>query len=75
MNITKLSSIIRLLASIPTAAKEWVFANGKFNVKRASVVVFVACLVVSSVHYIQFEETEQLIELVDEIADIIECDE
>ncbi|EIE5877630.1 hypothetical protein LDV99_004568 [Vibrio parahaemolyticus] len=51
--------------------KSMVFADGKYRLDRAVVIVVLLCIVMSLVHVFGYEQTVQGIELVDELSDVI----
>ena len=65
--IHKLLPLVKHLPNV----KAWIFADGKFNPKRALILLLVMGFVAFLVHTLGFEQTAQVIELTDEVSDLI----
>ncbi|ELI5427413.1 hypothetical protein RRJ83_000469 [Vibrio parahaemolyticus] len=71
INLKAIASAMNIITPIASKLKTWIFSDGKFNLKRAVILLLSACLIGGSVHYMGYEQTEQIIELVDQASDII----
>ncbi|MBE5156664.1 hypothetical protein HJ044_04840 [Vibrio parahaemolyticus] len=75
MNIKAILSAVNIITPVAGKLKKWVFSDGKFNIKRAGVLLLAACLIGGSLNYLGVEQTEQIIEMTDQVSDIIGYDE
>jgi hypothetical protein len=71
INIKLIGSLVNLLTPVAFRLKNWVYSGGNFNTKRALILIVCGCLLGSSVHFVGYEQTEQLIEIVDDVSDVI----
>lgn len=62
---------VKLLAKVLPSAKSWIFSDGKFNFKRAGVLLVALILIVLGVEFFGYETMNQSVDLLDEVSDIV----
>lgn len=75
INLKAIGSLLNIVTPVAGKLKKWIFSDGKFNIKRAGVLLLAACLIGGSVNYLGVEQTEQIIQMTDQVSDIIGYDE
>lgn len=68
--MTKLSLFARLIPKLKDL-KMWLFADGKFQLDRAVIILLGFIILLVAIHVFGFAQVEVAIELLDELSDII----
>lgn len=68
--MNKYSGIAKLITSIGPGLKAWIFSDGKFNIKRASILLLSFVVLIFSVEYFGAANTEIALSLLDSLSDI-----
>lgn len=69
--MSKFISIVKLVASVGPKLKGWIFADGKFQLNRALILLAAFVIMLVASHFTGINEIAAIVGLLDEVSDIL----